>query len=142
AQAIVKGAREKQIKLFDSTSFQAIPGYGIEGVVNGKKTWVGTRRLMEEQGISINDVLPKVEALEENGKTAMLVAIDHTLAGIIAVADQVKERSKEAIAQLKQMGIKVVMITGDNQRTASAIGHQVGVDEIRAEVLPQDKAKE
>lgn len=142
AQAIVEGARNKQIDVLDSSSFNAIPGYGIEGSVNGKKMWIGTRKLMQQQGIEIESILTMMEELEDNGKTAMLVAIDGQLAGMIAVADQVKESSKDAISRLKEMGLKVVMITGDNSRTANAIGRQVGVDEIRAEVLPQDKAKE
>lgn len=142
AQAIVKGAKEKGIGLLETGSFMAIPGFGVEGIANGKRMLIGTRKLMEQNGIGIEPVKEIMEQLEGDGKTAMLVAIDQELAGVIAVADTVKEGSKEAIERLKRMGIKVVMITGDNQRTAEAIGRQVGVDEIRAEVLPQDKAEE
>lgn len=142
AQAIVKVAMNEQVELLESTSFSAIPGYGIEGIIAGKKLWVGTRRLMDQQGIAIESIIATMDELEANGKTAMIVAIDQQVAGLVAVADQVKESSKEAISRLKALGLKVVMITGDNKRTAEAIGREVGVDEIRAEVLPQDKAKE
>ncbi|MBO8171748.1 MAG: copper-translocating P-type ATPase [Bacillaceae bacterium] len=142
AHAIVKGAEAKGLRPEQPSSFNAIPGYGVEGEVDGKKVLVGTRRLMEQQGIAVDAILSEQERLEEEGKTAMLAAVDGELAGLVAVADTVKDSSKEAIDRLKQMGIKVVMMTGDNRRTAEAIGKQVGVDEIRAEVLPQDKAEE
>ncbi len=142
AQAIVQGASNEQVELLETTLFTAIPGYGIEGTIQEKTIHVGTRKLMKQHGISIDSMLGTIEELEGNGKTAMLVAIEHQLIGIVAVADQVKEHSKEAISRLKEMGLKVVMVTGDNQKTAEAIGREVGVDEIRAEVLPQDKAKE
>lgn len=142
AQAIVKGASQEGIQLLETTSFTAIPGFGIEGVVNDKLLWVGTRRLMEQHDLEISSIISQMEELEAHGKTAMIVAIDQQLAGVIAVADQVKESSKAAIAELKALGLKVVMITGDNRRAAEAIGREVGVDEIRAEVLPQDKAEE
>lgn len=142
AQAIVKGAEKEEVQLLGMTSFEAIPGFGIQGEINSKQLLVGTRKLMQQHDIAVHQIQSTMEELEANGKTAMIVAIDGYLAGIVAVADQVKESSKAAIAGLKEMGLKVVMITGDNRRTAEAIGREVGVDEIRAEVLPQDKAKE
>lgn len=142
AQAIVKGALGENIELMGTSAFTAIPGYGIEGTVDDKHIAVGTRKLMQEKGVAVASLLATMEELEADGKTAMLIAIDHSLAGLVAVADQVKDSSKEAIARLKAMGLKVVMITGDNARTAAAIGRVVDVDEIRAEVLPQDKANE
>lgn len=142
AQAIVKGANKKGIALTDATSFNAIPGHGIEAEVEGKTLYIGTRKLMKEKQIPYSSLEAKMEQMESEGKTAMLIAINNQLMGIVAVADTVKEDSQEAIAKLKKMGLKVVMITGDNQRTAEAIAKQVGITEIRAEVLPEDKAKE
>lgn len=142
AQAIVKGATEKGIALTDVSSFNAIPGYGIETEVDGKRLDIGTRKLMIDKQIPYDCLASKMEEWENEAKTAMLIAIGGQLSGLIAVADTVKEDSKEAITSLKKMGIKVVMITGDNQRTAEAIAKQVGITEIRAEVLPEDKAKE
>ena len=142
AQAIVEGITHKGIQLTDSEEFDAIPGFGIKAVVAGKKLLIGTRKLMKENGITINDPENKMEALEKAGKTAMLVAIDGVYAGIIAVADTIKETSKDAISRLKEMGLKVIMITGDNQQTAQYIAKQVGIDHVIAEVLPEGKADE
>ncbi|GAB7388416.1 heavy metal translocating P-type ATPase [Bacillaceae bacterium] len=142
AQAIVKGAIDRGISLTEAASFHAIPGHGIEAEVEGKTLYIGTRKLMKEKQIPFDAFNAKMEQLENEGKTAMLVAVNDQLAGIVAVADTVKEDSQEAIAQLQRMGLKVVMITGDNRRTAEAIAKQVGISEIRAEVLPEDKAKE
>ncbi|MES5956188.1 heavy metal translocating P-type ATPase [Bacillus fungorum] len=142
AEAIVEGIKEKGIDLLNSETFEAIPGFGIESVVEGKQLLIGTRRLMKKFDIDIEAVSKSMEALEREGKTAMLIAIDKEYAGIVAVADTVKDTSKAAIARLKKMGLDVVMITGDNTQTAQAIAKQVGIDHVIAEVLPEGKAEE
>ncbi|MBE7119067.1 heavy metal translocating P-type ATPase [Bacillus cereus] len=142
AEAIVEGIKEKGIDIPSSETFEAIPGFGIESVVEGKQLLIGTRRLMKKFNIDIAEVSKSMEELEREGKTAMLIAIDKEYAGIVAVADTVKDTSKAAIARLKKMGLDVVMITGDNTQTAQAIAKQVGIDHVIAEVLPEGKAEE
>ncbi|MDA1764183.1 heavy metal translocating P-type ATPase [Bacillus cereus] len=142
AEAIVEGIKEKGIDLPNSETFEAIPGFGIESAVEGKQLLIGTRRLMKKFNIDIEEVSKSMEELEREGKTAMLIAIDKEYAGIVAVADTVKDTSKSAIARLKKMGLDVVMITGDNTQTAQAIAKQVGIDHVIAEVLPEGKAEE
>ncbi|MCM3789617.1 heavy metal translocating P-type ATPase [Domibacillus indicus] len=142
AQAIVKGITDKGIALKMSEQFEAIPGYGIRAIVEGRDVLVGTRKLMSEKNINIQSAGESMAALEGEGKTAMLVAVDGRYAGIIAVADTVKETSKEAVRRLKEMGLHVVMMTGDNEQTAQAIARQVGIDYVIAEVLPEGKANE
>ncbi|WP_264737674.1 heavy metal translocating P-type ATPase [Cytobacillus firmus] len=142
AEAIVEGIKEKGIELGSSEHFEAIPGFGIESKVESKALLIGTRRLMEKNNIDVENILPKMEHLEKQGKTAMLVAIDHQFAGVIAVADTIKETSQKAIERLKNMGLEVVMITGDNKQTAQAIANEVGIDHVIAEVLPEGKAEE
>jgi P-type Cu+ transporter len=142
AQALVTGIKEKNISLKDVSEFQAIPGFGIKALIEGKEVLVGTRRLMKKYEIEMNHMLNEMEALEKQGKTAMLVAVDGSFAGIVAVADTIKETSTGAIKRLKEMGLEVIMITGDNQQTAAAIAKQAGVDQVIAEVLPEGKAEE
>ncbi|MCU4767035.1 heavy metal translocating P-type ATPase [Bacillus toyonensis] len=142
AEAIVEGIKEKRIDIPSSETFEAIPGFGIESIVEGKQLLIGTRRLMTKFDIDIEEVSKSMEELEREGKTAMLIAIDKEYAGIVAVADTVKDTSKAAIARLKKMGLDVVMITGDNTQTAQAIAGQVGIDHVIAEVLPEGKAEE
>ncbi len=142
AEAIVEGIKEKKIDIPSSETFEAIPGFGIESVVEGKQLLIGTRRLMKKFNIDIEEVSKSMEELEREGKTAMLIAIDKEYAGIVAVADTVKDTSKAAITRLKKMGLDVVMITGDNTQTAQAIAKQVGIDHVIAEVLPEGKAEE
>lgn len=142
AQAIVDGIKERSIHLKDVIDFEAIPGYGIKANVNGKEVLVGTRRLMKKYNISIDQVIEKMESLEKQGKTAMLAAVDGTYAGLVAVADTIKETSTSAIKRMKDMGLEVIMITGDNKQTASAIAKQAGVDHVIAEVLPEGKVEE
>ncbi|MER2037211.1 MAG: heavy metal translocating P-type ATPase [Solibacillus sp.] len=143
AQAIVNGVIDRQIDIPTATDFNAIPGYGIEATVSGTHVAVGTRKLMGERNIA---VAPKVEqqlvSLEEQGKTAMLIAIDGKLSALVAVADTVKETSKAAVQRLHDLGLKVIMLTGDNARTAQAIAAEVGIDDVIAEVLPEQKAQE
>jgi P-type Cu+ transporter len=142
AAAIVKGARSRGLELPEPTEFEAVPGHGILAVVDGRRVAIGNRKLMAREAIDMAPLGAGQERLEGEGKTAMLVAVDGTAAGLVAVADTVKPTSAEAIAELKRMGITVVMITGDNQRTAEAIARQVGVDRVLAEVLPEEKAAE
>ncbi|KAF0815538.1 Lead, cadmium, zinc and mercury transporting ATPase [Bacillus sp. ZZV12-4809] len=142
AEAIVSGIKDKGITLFNPEEFEAIPGYGIKAKVEGKYLLIGTSRLMDKYDINVQSAKLEMENLEGNGKTAMLVAIDGKYAGIVAVADTIKETSRSAITRLKQLGIEVIMITGDNKRTAQAIAEEVGIDSAIAEVLPEGKAKE
>jgi Cu+-exporting ATPase len=143
AEAIVAGIRVKGVELPAVESFEAIPGYGIKAVVEGKELLIGTRRLMEQFGVDVKDTDDDtMSKLEESGKTAMLVAINKGYGGIVAVADTVKETSHAAVSRLKAMGLQVIMITGDNDRTAKAIAAQVGIEHVRAEVLPEGKAEE
>ncbi|KOS26610.1 ATPase P [Bacillus anthracis] len=142
AEAIVEGIKEKKIDIPSSETFEAIPGFGIESVVEGKQLLIGTRRLMKKFNIDIEEVSKSMEELEREGKTAMLIAINKEYAGIVAVADTVKDTSKAAITRLKKMGLDVVMITGDNTQTAQAIAGQVGIEHVIAEVLPEGTAEE
>ncbi|AEF82741.1 heavy metal translocating P-type ATPase [Leadbettera azotonutricia] len=141
-QAIVNGAGEKGLELFAVEHFESLTGRGIEALINGAKTLVGNRKLMDERGISLAELEEASDLLAEEGKTPMYAALDGKLAGIIAVADVVKPSSKSAIESLHRMGIEVAMITGDNKKTASAIAKQVGIDKVLSEVLPQDKSNE
>lgn len=140
--AIAARAIEVFGQLSEPDSFEAIPGRGVQAVVDGKTVYVGTRRLMREKGIDIEGLESRITELEDQGKTAMLMAVEDKLAGILAVADTVKESSPEAIADLQNMGIEVYMITGDNHRTADAIARQVGIRHVLAEVLPENKAEQ
>jgi Cu+-exporting ATPase len=142
ADAIVHYVKEKQIPLLKATAFQAVPGFGVEAVINGEKVLVGTRKWLERHHIDLHASLDKMNRLEEAGKTAMLVAADGEYAGMIAVADRVKETSQAAIKRLKEMGLEVVMMTGDNRRTAASIAEEVGIDNAISEVLPESKAEE
>ncbi|GGK16767.1 copper-translocating P-type ATPase [Caldalkalibacillus thermarum] len=142
AQALVQGIQEKGIALKEPEQFEAVPGHGITAEVDQHQVLVGTRRLMAKHSIDVSPALGQLEQLEQEGKTAMLVAVDSTYAGIIAVADRVKETSREAVARMRAMGLEVLMITGDNERTARAIARQVGIDHVLAEVLPEGKADE
>ena len=141
-EAIVKKAREENLNLLDSKDFQAIAGHGIEATIDSKRILLGNLRLMEERKVFLNGLLEKAEQLSNEGKTPMFLAVEGEVAGIIAVADTLKENSKKAVEALHQMGLEVVMLTGDNQRTAKAIANQIGVDRVLAEVLPEMKAEE
>lgn len=141
-EAIVKSAEEKGLEFKKVDSFKAIPGKGIEVEIDGKNVILGNKKLILEKNISLQNLENASDSLAKEGKTPMYVAIDGNMAGIIAVADTVKENSKRAIEVLHKMGIEVAMITGDNKRTAEAIAKQVGIDRTLAEVLPQDKANE
>jgi Cu+-exporting ATPase len=140
-QAIVRGAQHRNLVLGAVDAFEAVAGHGIKGSVDGAAVLLGNRRHLHCEGVDPAAVEDAMTRLESEGKTAMLVAIDGALAGVIAVADTLKPEAKEAIAELKAEGIEVVMLTGDNRRTAEAIGRELGIDRIIAEVLPGDKAQ-
>jgi Cu+-exporting ATPase len=141
-EAIVKRARTDGLTLFEPSDFQAIAGHGIEATVNSKRILLGNPRLMEERGIPLDGMVEKATGLSIEGKTPMFLAVDGRCAGIIAVADTLKENSREAVETLHRMGLEVVMLTGDNERTAKAIAGQIGIDRVLAEVLPETKAEE
>ena len=142
AQAIVTGAEERGASPPEPESFEAVPGHGVETVVEGRRVLVGNRKLMVRAGVDVAELEAHVLRLQEEGKTAMYVAIDGRAGGVVAVADTVKEDSVEAIRVMKSLGLEVVMLTGDNERTALAIARQVGIDRVLADVLPEDKARE
>lgn len=140
AEAIVEGAKARGLSLSRPEAFEAIPGHGVTANVGGRVVALGNLKMMKRLNVALGALESQSETLANDGKTPMFVAVDGQAAGIIAVADTVKEDSKEAIAALHKMGIEVVMITGDNRRTAEAIARQVGVDRVLAEVLPEEKA--
>jgi Cu+-exporting ATPase len=143
AAAVVRGITDRGLTPADvAGDFAALPGAGIEATVAGRRLSIGTRRLMAERQVAIEAGLEAAEALEAAGKTVIFAAVDGQLAALLAVADTVKENSAEAIAALKAMGLEIWLITGDNRRTAEAIGRQVGIDNIMAEVLPENKAEQ
>lgn len=141
-EAIVNRAKENGLQLIEGKNFNAIPGHGIQVEIDNIFVLIGNKKLMIKNNVEISHALNRMEKLEGEGKTAMLMALNGTLEGVIAVADTVKETSAEAIMQLKDLGIEVIMITGDNRLTAEAIAEQVGVDKVLAEVLPEDKSAE
>ncbi len=141
-EAIVRAAREAGLAVERPDSFQAIPGHGVEATSHGRKILLGTRRLMALRGIDVGGEEERLRALESEGKTAMLVAADGRLAGIVACADTLKPHAREAVAALKRMGLQTAILTGDNRRTAEAIARQVGIDRALAEVLPDQKVAE
>ncbi|MEH7361670.1 heavy metal translocating P-type ATPase [Priestia megaterium] len=142
AQALVAGIKNKGIEIQDPLSFEAIPGHGVRATVQERELLVGTRKLMNQHKVNIDAALEEMTNLEREGKTAMLVALDGKYAGMLAVADTIKETSKEAVSRLKEMGLEVMMITGDNRQTAQAIAMQADIEHVIAEVLPEGKAEE
>lgn len=142
AEAIVEGALGRGIKLREAASFEAIPGYGIRALIEGETVLVGTTRLMTRFGIEYARAMVEMQQLEADGKTVMLTAVNGRYAGMIAVTDTIKETSREAVARLRADGLEVILMTGDNERTAKAIARQAGIDRIVAEVLPEGKAAE
>ncbi len=141
-EAIVKGAKKRNIDLRDVKGFESVTGKGVGAKVGSDDVLLGNRRLMLDKNIDISKVESDLGRLENEGKTAMLVVSNKSLIGVVAVADTLKEFSKEAVAKLKKLGKQVIMITGDNKRTGEAIARQVGIDRVLAEVLPKDKAQE
>jgi P-type Cu+ transporter len=141
-QAIVRGADERGIALVEPTRFDSITGRGIEARVDGHSVVVGTRHLLAERGVEVSPVETDGARLAEQGKTAIYAAVDGEAAGVVTVSDTLKEDSPRAVRALGELGLEVVMITGDNRRTAEAVGRQVGIGRVLAEVLPEDKAAE
>ncbi|WP_419874961.1 heavy metal translocating P-type ATPase [Candidatus Pristimantibacillus sp. PTI5] len=141
AEALVTGIQARSIALPEAEHFEAVPGFGIEALVNGQQLLVGTRRLMEKHGVNVQKAEAEQQELESEGKTVMLIAVNGQYAGMAAVADTVKETSAAAVARLKAMGLEVIMLTGDNERTARAVAKAVGIERVLAEVLPEQKAK-
>lgn len=141
-EAIVNAAREKGLKLYDTTEFNAIPGHGIQVKLDNQRVLLGNLKLMADHGLSLNGLDQEALRLSGQGKTPMFVGIDGQVVGIIAVADTLKPNSRATIAELHRQGLEVIMLTGDNQRTADAIAREVGIDRAVAEVLPEHKARE
>jgi Cu+-exporting ATPase len=141
-EAIVQGAEQRGLSLANTKNFAAIPGHGVSGRVDGREILLGNAKLMRDRAIAIDMLMKDWERLASEGKTPMYVAADGKAAGLVAVADTVKPDSKGAIEVLQRLGIEVVMLTGDNERTAKAIAREVGIERVLAEVLPDDKAHE
>jgi len=141
-EAIWAEATTRGLSLAEAAGFKAEPGHGVQAEVEGRSVMVGNKRMFDARGIQLGSLESEVSRLQSEAKTAMLVAIDGQAAGIIAVADTIKDGSKDAIEDLHRMGLKVAMITGDNQKTAEAIAKQVGIDQVLAEVLPEGKSNE
>jgi P-type Cu+ transporter len=142
AEAVVRRAREKAGELPDAGAFENVPGMGIRAQVDGKEVLVGSRKLMSSHNVDLNKVEPTVVDFEARGRTAIIVAYNGEAVGVIAIADVAKDSARGAVEALREMKIEVFMITGDNARTAKAIGEQLGITNVLAEVLPEDKAKE
>lgn len=141
AEAIVKGAQERGITLAEASDFEAITGKGVVGIVDGKKIMLGNLKLVTDHGIDAADLLSAANARRDEGETVMFVVVDGAIAGLVSVADPVKETTPAAIKALHELGFRIIMATGDNERTAKAVAAKLGIDEIRADVLPQDKAR-
>ncbi|MBA3289979.1 MAG: copper-translocating P-type ATPase [Actinobacteria bacterium] len=141
-EAIVKGAKGRGLSIPDAEAFEAVTGGGVRARVEGRELLVGNRRFLAESGVSEDGLVPKSEELAAGGKTPMFVAVDGKPAGLVAVADVVREESREAVARLHALGLEIVMLTGDNSRTAEAIAKELGIDRVLAEVRPEEKAEE
>jgi Cu+-exporting ATPase len=140
AAAVVREAEARGLDLLEPDAFTAVPGRGVVATVEGREVVLGTRLLLEERGASLNGLQDEAHRLEREARTPLWVAVDGEAVGLVAVADAVKDGSKEAVASLKERGLRVVMLTGDNRSTAEAIAREVGIDEVRAEVLPDQKS--
>jgi Cu+-exporting ATPase len=139
AEAIVKAADKNKTELVDAEVFEALPGRGVKCTVQGRRVFLGNRKLMTEQGVPISEIDGDMAKLEGEGKTAMILAVDGKVAGIVAAMDTAKENAVEAIEHLKSLKLEVAMLTGDNERTAKAIANQLGIDNVIANVLPWEK---
>jgi Cu+-exporting ATPase len=138
--AILSAAKARQLKTSSASNFQAITGHGVSAALDGKKVLFGNARLMAQHKVDLGNLAGRAEELAARAQTPMFLAVDGVIAGIVSVADPIKPDSKSAIARLHAIGLKVVMITGDNRATAEAVAREVGIDEVMAEVLPGDKA--
>ena len=141
AEAIVRGAEERGVDIVDATDFEAVTGKGVTGTVDGKSVALGNLALITDLGLDGGDLTAKANARRDEGETVMFVVLDGAVAGLVAVADPVKETTPAALKALHELGLRIIMVTGDNERTAKAIGARLGIDEIRADVLPEDKAR-
>jgi Cu+-exporting ATPase len=142
AEAVVRGARARGLELGEPEEFEAVPGHGVEAVVGGRRVSVGNRRLLERAGLQAGAFGEVAARLADEGKTPVFVAVDGAAAGVVGVADTLKEDSAEAVSALRALGIEVVMLTGDNERTARAVARQAGITRVLAEVLPEEKARQ
>lgn len=143
AEAVVRKAKDEGIRMEEAKEFDATPGKGVAAKILGKEIITGNRMIFRDRGIELpEDVLSRASEFEEQGKTAILVSVDGKISGILAIADRLKDTAAGAVAELKSMNLRVIMITGDNSRSASAVAAQLGIDDVLAEVLPEDKAKE
>lgn len=140
AEAIVRGAEERDVKMVDATDFEAITGKGVKGVVNGHDVALGNSKLVSGMGLDGGPLSDMANARRDEGETVMFVVLDNKIAGLVSVADPVKETTPKALQELHQLGFRIIMATGDNERTAKAVAARLGIDEIRADVLPEDKA--
>ena len=141
AEAIVRGAEERDVKMADAADFEAITGKGVRGVVDGKAVALGNLAMIRDLGLHAGELTAKANTRRDEGETVMFVVLDGEIAGLVGVADPVKDSTPAAIKDLHALGFRVIMATGDNERTARAIGARLGIDEIRADVLPEDKAR-
>ena len=141
AAAIVAGAEERKFQLFAAEAFESVTGKGVKARIDGALVALGNQKLMQDAGVQVEPLLKGAEALRADGQTVMFVAVDGKAAGLIGVADPIKETTAEAIRQLHEDKIRVVMLTGDSRTTAEAVARKLGIDEIIAEVLPEDKSK-
>ena len=140
AEAIVAGADERGVALAKASDFQAITGKGVTGVVDGYTVALGNHRLVKDLGLDAGDLIETANSRRDDGETVMFVVVDNALAGLVAVSDPVKETTPDALEALHKLGFRIIMATGDNERTARAVATKLGIDEIRADVLPEDKA--
>ncbi|WP_040380155.1 copper-translocating P-type ATPase [Deinococcus aquatilis] len=140
AEAIVAGAKHRGLEVRPPESFDSIPGYGVVATVDGQQVWLGNRKLMEREGLTLGMLAERAEGLSSDGKTAMYVATKGQLLGVVAVADTVRDTARQAVQLLHAAGVQTVMLTGDNRRTAEAVARELGIDRVIADVLPEDKA--
>ena len=141
AEAIIQGAKDRGVQSVETANFETITGMGVKGEINGRSVLIGNKKLLSSNGINSDELSLKAEGIQSQGGGAMLVAIDGKPAGVIGVEDPVKDNSKEAVRYFHDNGIKVIMVTGDNKDTARAVARTIGIDEVRAEVLPDEKSK-
>ncbi|MBN8632437.1 MAG: copper-translocating P-type ATPase [Rhodobacterales bacterium] len=141
AEAIVRGAEERAVPMVEASDFEAVTGKGVKGVVDGRPVALGNLRLVTDMGLSGEALIAKADARRDQGETVMFVVLDGAVAGLVSVADPVKETTPAALKALHEQGLRIIMATGDNARTAQAVASRLGIDEIRADVLPQDKAR-
>jgi len=142
-EALVKKAEEKGLTLVEPKEFEALAGRGVKGIVKARAMVIGTQRLMEEIDAKMDDnIRKKAMELFDQGKTLAFVSVDGRVIGVLAVVDELKDNAVDVVAKLKKLGLQVIMITGDNRRTAEAIAKEVGIDKFLAEVLPKDKVAE